>query len=1051
MRVDRVTRNRPRKPLAPIQMANPSRNPPHPVTPATLANLAAFLGLFLAAPTAFSDTLTSAWIGTTANWNLNANWATSQLPDSTHSASFNSTFSNQPQTTGATTQGIYLTSGAGQDVSITSDATQRTLTITGNATLGGQTNAAIILDDPANHSLTLGSTTDFLIVSLSSDTGFYVNNAGTLTVQGAKTLSLNNHVLTLGGTNAVGRIVIAKSTGAGSLVINTAGTVTLSGANAHTGGTTLSAGTLNINSSKAVGLVASTFTINGGTLDNTGGAAASLMYNNPIVIGGDFTFNGGTGTTHDLNLGTGTVALGAAPRTITVNAGTLTLGGSVTGNGLVKNGAGTLALGGSNVISGVIVSSGTLAVKGSLTAGNIQVNGGTLSCSGSMSGSVTVGPGGSLVVDGSFTSGTIQMNGGVVSGSGKISGSLIFGPASTTTMQLGTGATTIRGDSTLIYGGTLVVNNNGAALTSGSSFKLFEATAYAGTFTSTSLPALAPGLTWYLSDLTTCGTIRVIPAWSVAAVFADNMVLQRGLPVPVWGSAEPGKTVTVTFGGQTKTATAGPDRKWMVRLDAMAANANAQQLTITIPGVSTVVYSNILVGDVWLATGQSNMDAGVTSVVGSVNSSAEITAANYPLIRHMKVKKQGAIAPAWDTEFDRVWEACSPSTVSGWGATAYFFARGVFQNANVPIGIIESAYSGTQAEWWTSLDAQEAIPELKTYADSQIDQYYKGKAALYSTPGGLFNSMISPLIPFAIRGAIWYQGESNSADAVKYRVLLPTLIQDWRSRWQLADFPFYIVQLPNYSDNNWPALREAQILTLQAATNTGLAVTIDVGNPTNVHPAYKQEVGQRLAYLALNRNYGFANVVPSGPIYRSYAIEGNQIRIFFDYAEGGLMTANKNITVPLSPVQEQVGVGPNWFEIAGADGVYYTATATIDGTTVLVSSPSVPNPTLTRYAWSANPLGNNLYNRAGLPASPFRIPAQSYTIPAISIQLNAGMIQLGCAVPNNVTGWVEFTDDLTSQPWTPLNVPQTGTGAIQSMTAPTVGTTKRFYRWHFAP
>lgn len=1021
--------------------------------------LANALAALLATGAGLADTTASAWNGASSIvWATAGNWG-SGVPSSANSALFNGAFANHPQLSGnATAQGIHLTSGVGQDVTITSDASQKTLTITGNATLGGQTNAGIILDDPANHSLTLGSATDLLVLTLSNDTGFYVNNAGTLTLQDSKSLTLGAHVLTLGGTNASGVIVIAKGTGgAGSLVINTAGTVTLSGANGHTGGTTLHSGTLNLNSSKALGLVASTFTINGGTLDNTTGAAISLQYNNPIVIGGDFTFSGGSGTTHDLNLGTGTIALGAAVRTITVNAGTFTLGGSVTGNSLVKEGAGILSLVGSSTIGGVSVSSGTLAVKGSLTAGTIQVNGGSLNCSGSMSGSVTVNPGATLVVDGSFTAGSIHMNGGTLSGSGHISGSLMLGTANTTAVQLsGTGATTIRADdSALTYGGTLMVNNNGAALNAGSSFKLFEASTYSGSFASTSLPALAPGLIWYLSDLTTCGTIRVIPQWSVAAVFADHMVLQRGIPVPVWGTAEPGQTVTVAFDGQTKMATAGPDRKWMVPLDAMVANPIAQQLTITIPGVITVVYSNILVGDVWLAAGQSNMDAAFTSVNGVVNSSAEKAAANYPLIRSMKVKKQGAIAPAWDTEFDRIWTVCSSSTVSNWGATAYFFARGVFQSANVPIGIVESAYGGTQAEWWASLDAQKAIPELKTYADQQIDQYYKGKTALYSTPGGLFNSMIAPLIPFAIRGAIWYQGEQNTdtGEQMKYRVLLPTLIQDWRSRWQLADFPFYIVQLPNYisSNQDWSSLREAQMLTLQTATNTGMAVTIDVGNPTNVHPAYKQEVGQRLAWLALNRNYGFANVVPSGPIFRRSMIEGNQIRVFFDYAEGGLMTGNKNLAAPLSPVLEQIGVGPDWFEIAGADGTYYTANATISGSTVVVSSASVPNPTLARYAWSANPLGNNLYNRAGIPASPFRTPSLTFMIPCPTIQHNAGMVQLGCAVPNNVTGWVEFTDDLAGQSWLPLDVPQTGTGGIQSVAEPSSGIPNRFYRWHFAP
>jgi hypothetical protein len=235
------------------------------------------------------------------------------------------------------------------------------------------------------------------------------------------------------------------------------------------------------------------------------------------------------------------------------------------------------------------------------------------------------------------------------------------------------------------------------------------------------------------------------------------------------------------------------------------------------------------------------------------------------------------------------------------------------------------------------------------------------------------------------------------------------------------------------------------MLTLQTVTNTGLAVTIAVGDATVLHPTDKQDVGARLADLALNRNYGFTNVVASGPIFRNYAIEGGQIRLYFDYADGGLMTGQKN---GLDPVQELVGVAPLWFEIAGTNQIYYLATVLIDtNNTVVLSSPSVPYPALARYAWSANPQGTNLYNRAGLPVSPFRIPAWSSAPPISSIELGAGSVQSVCAVPTNVTWWVEFNSGLSGTPWLPLVQPQTGTGSAQTVTDPINGNARRFYRW----
>ena len=797
------------------------------------------------------------------------------------------------------------------------------------------------------------------------------------------------------------------------------GTLTLNGANGFTGSTVINAGSVMVGNTSALAGSSVTVNVAGGL-----GFAVNAVTLGSLAGAGSFALNSGTFPV-SLTLGGNNAS--------TVYAGNLAGLGSLT-----KIGSGVLTLTGSNAIAGVTtISNGTLAVSGSLASGGVNVLGGVLTGAGTISGPVTIG------------AGSIFQPGGASGGMLTLDNTLSLRAGSTTVMQVNSGFDTVFGVSTLTYGGTLVITNNGATLAAGSSFKLFDASVYSGAFTSSNLPALGTGLSWYLNDLTNYGTIRVVPAWSVDGLFNNNMVLQCGMPAPVWGTAQPGQSVTVTFGSQTKTTTAGADHKWLLRLDAMAANTNSQSLTIAIAGAATNTYTNVLVGEVWLVSGQSNIAAITMQLV--TNSVAEIAAANYPLIRYFPVPNSGSIMPIWLMN-PASWQVCSPATVSSWSGVAYFFARDVFQNTNVPIGIIESAVNGTTAEDRTSLQALDAVPELKTMADQELAQYYQGSVVIGSTATGLFNAMIWPLIPYGLRGAIYYQGEANSTTqdrCQQYRVLLPTMIQDWRSRWQQADFSFYIVQLPNYSSTLWPYLREAQLLTLQTATNTGLAVTIDVGDVNNLHPTDKQDVGARLADLALNRNYGFSNVVASGPIFRTYAIEGSQIRLYFDYAGGGLMTGQKN---GLDPVQELVGVAPMWFEIAGSDQNYYPATAFIDtNNTVVVSSPSVPSPTLARYAWSANPQGTNLYNRAGLPASPFRIPAWTNSPPVASLQINGGNSQLACGVPTNVTWWVEFNDNLAGTPWAPLVLPQTGTGSVQTVTEPVNGRIQRFYRWCLMP
>ncbi len=838
---------------------------------------------------------------------------------------------------------------------------------------------------------------------------FAVTNGGVSPASVTLNNSLNNYTFNSSGGGIGGSAGLTKYG---------TGTLTLNGANGFTGSTVINAGSVVAGNTSALAGSPVTvnvpgglgFTVNAVTLGNLAGISSFALNNGTFPV--SLTLGGNNANT--------------------LYAGNLTGAGS-----LIKIGTGVLTLTGNSAIAGTTtVSNGTLAVSASLASGGVNVLGGVLTGMGSISGPVTIGAGATFEPAGT--------NGGLLT----LDNTLSLGAASTTVMQVNSGFDTVLGVTTLTYGGTLMITNNGATLAAGSSFKLFDAATYSGTFASSNLPALGAGLSWYLNDLTNYGTIRVVPAWSVDGLFNNNMVLQCGMPVPVWGTAQPGQSVTVTFGSQTKTTLAGADHKWLLQLEAMAVSTNSQSLTITIAGTTTVTYTNVLVGEVWLASGQSNMALDVES---ATNATAEIAAANYPLIRLFQVPNSGSIMPVWLMS-SAPWAVCSPATVPGWSAVAYCFARDLFQNTNVPIGIIESAVSGTTAEARTSLQALDAVPELQTMAEQELALYYQGSQSIESTATGLFNAMIWPLIPFGMRGAIWYQGEQNSGTQVQcqqYRVLLPTLIQDWRSRWQQADFSFYIVQLPNYSSTLWPYMREAQMLTLQTATNTGLAVTIDVGDSTILHPMDKQDVGARLADLALNRNYGFTNVVPSGPIFQSYAIEGSQIRLYFDSAEGGLMTGQKN---GLAPVQELIGVAPMWFEIAGADQNYYPATAHIDtNNTVVVSSPSVPNPTLARYAWSANPQGTNLYNLAGLPASPFRIPAWTNSFPVASLQINSGNMQSACAVPTNVTWWVEFNDCLAGTPWTPLVLPQTGTGSVQTFADPIPGRPQRFYRWCLMP
>ncbi len=618
-------------------------------------------------------------------------------------------------------------------------------------------------------------------------------------------------------------------------------------------------------------------------------------------------------------------------------------------------------------------------------------------------------------------------------------------------------------------------------------------------------------------------------------LFCDHLVLQRGVKAPIWGWAQPGTRVTVTFAGQTQTAAAQPDGKWMVRLRPMQASSEPRTLTVSATGGPSVLIQDVLVGDVWLCSGQSNMEMGI----GACNVPNEIAAADFPRIRLLTVPKLIAQEPK--TTLECSWVRCSPETVSqgGWGgfsAAGYYFGRELYRELKIPIGLIHSSWGGTIAEAWTSPEGlrplvdfkerletvarsrQSAPPDFtaeyerwsqqndpgtrdgwaKPEADisswktvimpqpfektglpdfdgmvwfrrvfeapsswagqnltlglgpiddidttwvngvkvGQMNRYDQNRVytipadvvhagpntvavrvldtggdggftgqpeQLFVRPPGipdakplslagewqmrdsaplsklpglptvpdannpnvvtvLYNGMIAPLLPFAIKGATWYQGESNADRAYQYRSLLPAMITDWRRRFGVGDFPFYVVQLAAWQptnsqprENTWAELREAQALAARNVPHCGLAVAIDIGDAQDIHPKNKAEVGRRLALCALAQTYG-KHIEYSGPWYKSMKVSGSTARLRFDHVGGGLTAKGGKLA---------------GFAVAGADHRFVWANAQIEGDGVLVSSPEVPKPLAVRYAWDINPMCN-LYNRAGLPAVPFR-------------------------------------------------------------------------------
>ena len=449
---------------------------------------------------------------------------------------------------------------------------------------------------------------------------------------------------------------------------------------------------------------------------------------------------------------------------------------------------------------------------------------------------------------------------------------------------------------------------------------------------------------------------------SLNNMFGDHMVLQQGIKNKVWGKAEPGESVTVTLGGQSQSTTAGADGAWHVFLDPVMEYGGPH--TLTVKGKNTVAFNDVLIGEVWVCAGQSNMQ---WSVNQANDPDIEKAAAKFPLIRLVSVPQVGTQEPQWN--FNGKWQVCSPETVGGFSAVGYFFGRQLHQTLGVPVGLVNNAWGGSAAEAWVKRDKVAAHPTLKAIHERWVKQETEkpndGALKGNQRPGNIHAGVLAPSIGYGIRGAIWYQGESNAGRAWQYRTLFPFMIASWREEWGLGDFPFYWVQLadfkaekPEPGESDWAELREAQTMTMKALPATGEAVIIDIGEGKDIHPKNKQDVAKRLARWALTETYKVPGIVCRSPLYTGMQKEGNKIVLAFDHVTGGWRPFDVN---------EPVG-----FTIAGEDRKFIPAKAAIrkDGR-VEVWSDAVPQPVAVRYAWADNPVCN-MYSGAGLPLTPFR-------------------------------------------------------------------------------
>ncbi|MEJ5259811.1 MAG: sialate O-acetylesterase [Anaerohalosphaeraceae bacterium] len=490
-------------------------------------------------------------------------------------------------------------------------------------------------------------------------------------------------------------------------------------------------------------------------------------------------------------------------------------------------------------------------------------------------------------------------------------------------------------------------------------------------------------------------------ALEVCGVFGDSMVLQQGRPIPVWGKASSGEEITVRLAGQEKSVLADASGRWRIVLEPMLAGGPYE---MTVSGRSEQrLFADVWIGEVWLCSGQSNMDMTVAREdrywCGVLNEEAEVAAADWPGIRVFDVPFGTCDEPLDDVEGR--WEVCSPATVGHFSAVAYFFAREIHKKLNVPVGLITTAYGGSTAEAWVSRKALEAETDLhflleeyarkcQEFDSGAAQKKYEADLAAWKeaaaraeaagekpprkpaapknphldqhSPCVLFNAMVSPLIPYAIRGALWYQGESNIPTAAVYDRIMETLIRDWRSRWGQGDFPFVYVQLAGYGKppaepcrgGGTTRVRQAQAKN-RTLPNAAMVTAVDIGESDNIHPKNKQEVGRRLALAARALAYG-EKIEYSGPVFENMAVEDSCIRLSFTHIGGGLVLKERS---------------PSGFAVAGPDRKFHWADARIEGDTVVVCSPQVQEPLAVRYAWDDFPVVS-LYNAEGLPAVPFR-------------------------------------------------------------------------------
>ena len=469
---------------------------------------------------------------------------------------------------------------------------------------------------------------------------------------------------------------------------------------------------------------------------------------------------------------------------------------------------------------------------------------------------------------------------------------------------------------------------------------------------------LRAGMAFLLLTLASVATAAV----KLPSILGSHMVLQQGEPVPVWGWADPGEEVTVTFQGNSVSVKTDEKGKWQVNFPPSKANAKGTDLVVK--GSNEIKLTDVLVGEVWLCSGQSNME---WTVSRSTNAKEEIANAKHPLIRHVKVPHRPSDKPENDVKTGG-WQICSPSTAANFTAVGYYFGRHLQQEIKVPIGLIGSNWGGTRIEPWIPPVGFKAIPALKENFADKLDQFpqKRGKGVNHQSPLALYNGMISPLLPYPIKGAIWYQGESNNGEGMVYHEKMKALIAGWRSVWNKPDLPFYFVQLAPFryrgDPKRLPGIWQAQLETLKVP-NTGMAVTTDITTVGNIHPPNKQDVGKRLALWALAKDYGYDKLVFSGPIFdRADHSEGkDSMAVHFQKFGGrhhGLKTTDEK-------------KGLSHFEVAGKDGVWHPAEAFIVfGDHVVARSKEVKEPVQVRFGWDqlATP---NLFNREGLPASPF--------------------------------------------------------------------------------